>query len=107
MRPATSGARNRCKRLAAARLIPRAFLFGILLLSVLPARSETAVSKHERLHVLGNSFFPSNTGWEGAKFYNPVVVSWLAKDWGSTVVRAAMGVEESHGYFFKMLMNMA
>jgi endoglucanase len=46
----------------------------------------------------GNSFFWSNNGWGGEKYYSAPVVSWLALDWGSTIVRAAMGVDESGGY---------
>lgn len=43
----------------------------------------------------GNSFFWSQ--WSSA-YYNLATVAWLKKDWGTTIVRAAMGVEESGGY---------
>ncbi len=46
----------------------------------------------------GNSFFWSNTGWGAEKYYNSDVVSWLKDDWNSTLVRAAMGVEDNGGY---------
>lgn len=46
----------------------------------------------------GNSLFWSNNGWGGEKYYNADVIRWLKNDWGSTLVRAAMGVEESGGY---------
>jgi endoglucanase len=46
----------------------------------------------------GNSLFWSNNGWGGEKYYNADTVRWLKNDWGSTLVRAAMGVEESGGY---------
>lgn len=46
----------------------------------------------------GNSLFWSNNGWGGEKYYNASVVSWLKKDWGSTLIRAAMGVDEGGGY---------
>ena len=46
----------------------------------------------------GNSFFWSNTGWGGEKFYNANVVNWLKEDWGTTIVRAAMGIEDNGGY---------
>ena len=46
----------------------------------------------------GNSFFWSNNGWGGERFYNEDVVKWLKSDWKSTVVRAAMGVELYGGY---------
>jgi endoglucanase len=46
----------------------------------------------------GNSLFWSNTGWGGERYYNANVVRWLKTDWKSTLVRAAMGVEDSGGY---------
>ncbi|HSC67004.1 MAG TPA: carbohydrate-binding protein [Cellvibrio sp.] len=46
----------------------------------------------------GNSLFWSNNGWGGEKYYNADLVRWLKNDWGSTLVRAAMGVEEGGGY---------
>lgn len=46
----------------------------------------------------GNSLFWSNNGWGGEKYYNADVVRWLKNDWGSTLVRAAMGVDEGGGY---------
>ena len=46
----------------------------------------------------GNSLFWSNAGWGGEKFYNASAVSYLKNDWNATVVRAAMGVDESGGY---------
>ena len=46
----------------------------------------------------GNSFFWSNDNWGGERYYEPEVVSWLKKDWNTTIVRAAMGVEDPGGY---------
>ncbi|PUA29050.1 MAG: endoglucanase [Cellvibrio sp. 79] len=46
----------------------------------------------------GNSLFWSNNGWGGEKYYNADAVRWLKTDWGSNLVRAAMGVEEGGGY---------
>jgi endoglucanase len=46
----------------------------------------------------GNSFFWSNNGWGGEKYYKASVVSWLALDWQTTIVRASMGVEDDGGY---------
>src|SRR3954464_7350764 len=39
-------------------------------------------------------------GWHNwwPRFYNAGTVSWLKKDWGCNVVRAAMGVEPDQGY---------
>ena len=46
----------------------------------------------------GNSFFWSNDNWGGEQYYKSEVVSWLKLDWKTTIVRAAMGVEEPGGY---------
>jgi len=43
----------------------------------------------------GNSFFWSQ--WAGS-YYNRATVAWLKQDWGTTIVRAAMGVEDNGGY---------
>ena len=46
----------------------------------------------------GNSFFWSNDNWGGEKFYNSSTVRWLKTNWGSNIVRAAVGVEDAGGY---------
>jgi endoglucanase len=46
----------------------------------------------------GNSLFWSNTGWGGEKYYDANVVRWLKTDWKSSLVRAAMGVDDSGGF---------
>ncbi len=46
----------------------------------------------------GASLFWSNVGWGGERFYNADTISWLKRDWESTIVRAAMGVENPGGY---------
>ncbi|MHC4111490.1 MAG: cellulase family glycosylhydrolase [Planctomycetota bacterium] len=46
----------------------------------------------------GMSFFWSNDGWGGSKYYNADCLNWLVSDWGVTIVRAAMGVEDGGGY---------
>lgn len=46
----------------------------------------------------GNSLFWSNNGWGGEKYYTPGTVAWLKSDWQSTLVRAAMGVQDPGGY---------
>lgn len=52
----------------------------------------------EPVSFAGNSFFWSNNNWGGERFYNPGIVKWLKVDWGATIVRAAMGVEDPGGY---------
>ena len=57
------------------------------------------VNQHnEVVSFAGNSFFWSNDNWGGEKYYNASVVSWLKTDWRATIVRAAMGVEDTGGY---------
>jgi endoglucanase len=46
----------------------------------------------------GVSYYWSNNGWPGAKYYNASTVGWLKSDWKARVVRAAMGVEDAGGY---------
>lgn len=46
----------------------------------------------------GNSLFWSNNYWGGEKYYTAETVNWLKQDWGATLVRAAMGVEDNGGY---------
>jgi len=53
----------------------------------------------------GNSFFWSNDNWGGERFYKFEVVSWLKLDWKTTVVRAAMGVEDPGGYLDNNVSN--
>jgi len=53
----------------------------------------------------GNSFFWSNDNWGGERYYTPEVVSWLKLDWKTTIVRAAMGVEDPGGYLDNNVSN--
>ncbi len=46
----------------------------------------------------GASLFWSNNGWGGENFYNAGAVKWIKDDWGATLIRAAMGVDEVGGY---------
>lgn len=46
----------------------------------------------------GVSYYWSNNGWPGAKYYNASTVGWLKSDWKAKVVRAAMSVEDGGGY---------
>jgi aryl-phospho-beta-D-glucosidase BglC (GH1 family) len=52
----------------------------------------------EAVSFAGNSFFWSNDNWGGERYYTPEVVAWLKEDWNTTIVRAAMGVEDPGGY---------
>jgi len=47
----------------------------------------------------GNSFFWSNRLWGGEDFYTRETVEYLVEDWNTSIVRAAMGVDESNGFF--------
>ncbi len=89
-------------------------IFTLLLFFILAsANGQSPVEVHGKLSVLGtkivseqgqvvsfagNSFFWSNTGWEGGKFYKKEVVAWLKEDWKSTIVRAALGADASGSY---------
>ena len=53
---------------------------------------------NEPVSFAGNSFFWSNDNWGGERYYKAEVVSWLKNDWKTTIVRAAMGVEDPGGY---------
>lgn len=93
------------------------FLFGkgMLLFVFLPflfttqSFSQSIVQKHGRLQVdgnkvvdktgtpvslAGNSLFWSNAG-DTADFYNAETVDYLASNWNSSIIRAAMGVKET------------
>ncbi|MBF9000099.1 cellulase family glycosylhydrolase [Vibrio nitrifigilis] len=56
------------------------------------------LSGGEATSFAGNSFFWSNTGWGQEKMYNASVVKWLKDDWGSTIVRVAVGADNSGSY---------
>jgi len=57
------------------------------------------------ISLAGNSFFWSNDNWGGEHFYRSNVVSWLKEDWNTTIVRAAMGVEDPGGYLDNKIGN--
>ena len=71
------------------------------------------VVKHGALHVDGTQLKDKagndvvlrgmSFGWHNfwPRFYTAGTVNWLSKDWGCTVVRAAMGVEPANGYIEK------
>src|ERR1700712_512690 len=68
------------------------------------------VKEHGQLKVVGTQLTDEHGkpvvmrgmsfGWHNfwPRFYTKETVDWLAKDWGCTVVRAAMGVEPNRGY---------
>ncbi|MEO6004600.1 MAG: glycoside hydrolase family 5 protein [Opitutus sp.] len=83
----------------------KALLFLIALAVSAHASTSTIVEQHGLLRVVGNhvvgrdghpvslagnSFFWSQ--WEG-RWWNAECIEWLKKDWNTTIVRAAMGVE--------------
>ena len=61
--------------------------------------------KNEPISFAGNSFFWSNDNWGGERYYKPEVVKWLKEDWNTTIVRAAMGVEDEGGYLDNKIAN--
>ena len=64
------------------------------------------INQHgEPISFAGNSFFWSNDNWGGERFYKTEVVEWLKSDWNTTIVRAAMGVEDPGGYLDNEAVN--
>ena len=55
-------------------------------------------SEEQPVSFAGVSFFWSNDGWGGSKYYNADCLDWLVSDWNVEIVRAAMGVEDGGGY---------
>ena len=53
----------------------------------------------------GVSFFWTNYGWGGEKYYNADCLNWLVSDWKVEIVRAAMGVEDWDGYIYRREYN--
>lgn len=80
------------------------FLFLLCLFSVKSALAVPAITTQgnqvliggERGSLAGNSFYWTNFG--GDAYYNRNVVSWLQEDWNTTIVRAAMGIQEFNGF---------
>ena len=83
------------------------FFFACAILNAQP------VNDHGKLHVDGVQLKDEHDktivlrgmsfGWHcfHPRFYNAGAVQWLFKDWGCSVVRAAMGVEPKSGYIDK------
>lgn len=94
------------------KLAQVAWLICCLAFSLL-ANGQTAIETHGALSVNGNrivnkngeaislagaSLFWSNDGWGGERFYRENTVKYLQEEWNATLVRAAMGVDDSGGY---------
>lgn len=85
-------------------------LLFLLLFVFMAVANAQPVKEHGKLSVKGNKIIDQhgNTvvlqgvsyGWHNwwPRFYNKETVKWLSKDWGCTVLRAAMGVEPKLGY---------
>ncbi len=58
----------------------------------------TAAKVDHPVQVKGLSLFWGNTGWGQEKQWTAENVRRFADDWGITIIRAAMGVEDSGGY---------
>ena len=86
------------------------YLFIIILLVSMSAVQAQPVKKHGQLKVDGLQLVDEkgapivlrgmSFGWHNfwPRFYNEGAVKWLVKDWKSSVVRAAMGIEPNGGY---------
>jgi len=73
---------------------------------LLKVENNKIVNMHgEAISLAGNSFFWSNDNWGGERYYTPEVVAWLKNDWNTTIVRAAMGVEDPGGYLENKIAN--
>ncbi|WP_431689095.1 carbohydrate-binding protein [Hahella sp. NBU794] len=82
------------------------FMFGLLFgcatlahaVPPLSVQGNKVVSGGNQVSLGGNSLFWSNNGWGGERFYNSGAVGAIKNDWKSSIVRAAMGVDEGGGY---------
>ena len=84
------------------------FLFFSVVISLVAITQP--VKEHGRLKVEGTQLKDEkgrpvvlrgvSFGWHNwwPRFYNAGTVNWLKKDWGCTIVRAAMGVEPEGAY---------
>ncbi len=85
-------------------------IFSLIFMLHLQALLAQPVKEHGALKVDGTQLTDAHGaavvlrgmsfGWHNfwPRFYTKKAVDWLAKDWGCTVVRAAMGVEPARGY---------
>ena len=93
-------------------IISRSITIGLIFLALLvSAKNPGPVEVHGQLRVNGNQLTDSSgkpaqlrgislswSLWEGKKYYNPVVVDWLTKDFKINLLRASMGVQPDSGY---------
>lgn len=85
----------------------------VLTMGASQAAAETPVARHGALSVqdgnvvgahgdvvsvAGPSFFWSNKGWRGERYYTPEVVRGFRHNWDAGIVRAAIGVDFNGGY---------
>lgn len=54
-------------------------------------------AKGENVCLAGPSYFWSNTGWDGAAFYNADSLNYFVDQWQASWVRAAMGIDAKGG----------
>lgn len=89
-------------------------VFLTLLLAVVfgcPIFAQTPVARNGKLKIIDGTLVnehgvaPQLRGislswslWQGRKYYTPGVVSWLADDFKSSIIRASMGVQPDGGY---------
>ncbi len=93
------------------KLSPALWLFTITTILTTHARGGSPVEEHGLLRVqgaaivdrngdgislAGNSFFWSQ--WDQSGFWNEDCLKWLVKDWGTSIVRIPMGIEDPGGY---------
>ena len=64
-------------------------------------------SASEPVALAGNSFFWSNDGWGGEAFYTSSTVEYLTEQWQTSIIRIAMGVEDTGGYISSPTSNLA
>jgi endoglucanase len=82
--------------------IPLIFTFSIAFTQAVKENGALKVAGTHLVNAKGQSVIlrGMSFGWHNwwPRFYNAGTVSWLKKDWGCNVVRAAMGVEPDGGY---------
>ncbi|RZK23284.1 MAG: glycoside hydrolase family 5 protein, partial [Flavobacterium sp.] len=90
----------------------------ILTSTFLYGQQKSAVDDHGQLKVQNGQILDKNNKppqlrgismswsiWQGQKYYNPEVITWLQQDFNATVIRLAMGIEPDGGYLKSPLMQ--